>query len=178
MSAFPARWWIAGGYALELHLGTSWREHDDIDVGICRADAVHLTVALQGWELSVGANGTLTPWRGRPLDADRNEDNLWVRRKGGPWQVDVTIGSGTDTAWVFRRDPAFTVPWDLAVLHTADGTPYLAPELQLLFKSRDPRPKDHTDAAIVIPHLGAAALGVLAERLPPDHPWLALLPAV
>lgn len=32
----PFRWWISGGYALELHLAASWREHEDVDLGIPR----------------------------------------------------------------------------------------------------------------------------------------------
>ena len=35
---FTARWWISGGHALELHLGRSWREHEDSDVGVLRQD--------------------------------------------------------------------------------------------------------------------------------------------
>ena len=41
----PFRWWVCGGHALELHLGRSWRTHDDIDIGICLDDAR----ALRSW---------------------------------------------------------------------------------------------------------------------------------
>ena len=27
----PFRWWLSGGHAFELHLGRSWRHHDDTD---------------------------------------------------------------------------------------------------------------------------------------------------
>jgi lincosamide nucleotidyltransferase A/C/D/E len=49
--------------------------------------------------------------------------------------------------------------------------PYLAPDLQLLFKSKDLRPKDGVDAAEVIPSLGGGGLALLRAQLPPDHPW-------
>ncbi len=39
------------------------------------------------------------------------------------------------------------------MLVTTDGVPYLAPELQMLFKSTAIRPKDDLDAAPVIPRL-------------------------
>ncbi len=40
-SANPIDWWFAGGTALELHIGRSWRTHHDIDVGVCRAEDWH-----------------------------------------------------------------------------------------------------------------------------------------
>ena len=46
--------------------------------------------------------------------------------------LDVTIGEGSDENWICRRDPSVVVPWDLAVLRSSEGVPYLAPELQLL----------------------------------------------
>jgi hypothetical protein len=48
-----------------------------------------------------------------------------------------------------------------------DGIPYLAPELQLLYKAKAPRPKDHVDAAQVLGDLTGRAKQVLLERLPP-----------
>jgi hypothetical protein len=58
-------------------------------------------------------------------------------RRTGSWCLDVTLAEGDSEAWVYRRDPRIRVPWPQAVLSTADGVPYLAPELQLLFKSKD-----------------------------------------
>jgi hypothetical protein len=57
------------------------------------------------------------------------------------------------------------------VLAAADGTRYLAPELQLLFKSKDVRPKDDVDAARVIPLLDVVRRRRLGELLPATHPW-------
>lgn len=49
--------------------------------------------------------------------------------------------------------------------------PYLSPDLQLLFKSKNPRPKDNLDAGRVIPELGAEHRERLIQLLPPEHPW-------
>lgn len=171
------RWWIGGGRALDLFVGRSWRVHDDTDVGIARRDAGALHDLLHGWDLHVAAAGRLRPWRGGELRAERDENNVWCRRDvGDAWMLDVTIGDGDADDWIFRRDPRVRVPWDRAVLTTSDGVPYLAPELQLLFKSRDPRPKDDVDAGEVLPALGPERQEWLAHHLPPDHPWRALLP--
>lgn len=171
MAWFPARWWISGGMALELFAGRSWRDHDDVDVGICRADAVHLPAALAGWELCDAHDGTVRPWRGGSLRGV----NVWCRRRGGPWQLDVVVGAGDDERWVYRRDPSLSLPWGRAVLVSASGVPFLAPELQLLFKAKDPRPKDHADAEVVVPLLGADRVALLRSHLSGDHPWIPLL---
>jgi GNAT superfamily N-acetyltransferase len=171
-SSAPFRWWISGGHALELHLGRTWRGHEDTDVGVARQDLGAVHTHLAGWDVHVAAAGELTPWRGESLTADRHQNNVWCRTApGGPWVLDLTIGEGTDETWIFRRDPTLKVPWDLAVLRTPDGIPYLAPELQLLFKSKAPRAKDDIDAAQVIPALDDVRCRLLANHLAAEHPW-------
>ena len=171
-----ALWWVAGGHALELHLGRSWRPHDDTDAGIRRVDGVRVLRHLQeqGWEVVVAAAGVLRPWHGRELDLAASEGNVWCRRPGGPWRLDLLVGEGTDERWVYRRDPSLTRPWSRAVLRR-DGVPYLAPDLQLLFKSRTVRPKDQADADTALPHLDGGGLALLRAQLQPDHPWRPLV---
>ncbi len=174
----PFRWWIAGGHALELHCGRSWRDHDDVDVGICRSDAGGLPAVLDGWEIAVAADGVLRVWRGEPVVPDRNENNLWCRRRpDGPWELDVIVGEGSADRWVYRRNPAVALPWAEAVLASATGVPYLAPEVQLLFKAKGLRPKDHADALEVIPMLDAHRRTRLQGWVAPKHPWQELLTA-
>ena len=101
----PFRWWISGGLALELHLGRSWREHDDTDVGIRRRDASLLPGVLRGWDIHLGVSGVLQPWTGGQLASGGHENNLWCRRSPeGPWRLDVTVGEGDDDEWIYRRD--------------------------------------------------------------------------
>jgi hypothetical protein len=170
------RWWISGGRALDLHLGRSWRDHDDTDVGVLRRDAGEAHSLLAGWDLHVAAAGRLRPWHGMPLDAARQENNVWCRRTPiGPWLLDLTIGDGTDRSWIYRRDASLRLPWEHAVLRTAGGVPYLAPEVALLFKSKGLRSKDHHDAEEVIPELGSQPRARLAGWLADDHPWQRLL---
>ena len=49
--------------------------------------------------------------------------------------------------------------------------PYLAPELQLLYKSKQLRPKDDADACVVIPALEPERAARLHSMLPLGHPW-------
>lgn len=69
-------------------------------------------------------------------------------------------------------------PWETAVLRTRLRVPYLAPALQLLFKSKDLRPKDHVDAERVIPALDHRERAFLAVHLVADHPWHRFLTTV
>jgi hypothetical protein len=171
-SSATFRWWISGGHALELHLGRAWRAHEDTDVGVVRRELRSVKAHLHRWDLHVAAAGQLSPWRGEPLDAARHQNNLWCRLgPDRPWVLDLTIGEGSEQRWIYRRDPTIQLPWDRAVLRTTDGVPYLAPELQLLFKSSAPHPKDNLDAAEVIAHLDAPRREHLARLLEPDHPW-------
>lgn len=86
----------------------------------------------------------------------------------------MTVGAGTDEEWIYRREPSLRRPWDEAVLSSRSGVPYLAPELQLLFKSKDVRPKDQLDAEVVVPTLSESQRALLESWLPPDHPWTVL----
>jgi hypothetical protein len=172
----PFRWWISGGHALELHVGRSWRDHEDTDVGMVRHDLAALRNVLTPWDIHVAASGRLSPWAGENLDSALHQNNLWCRRcPDAPWQLDVTIGEGDAEAWIYRRDPRVRLQWADAVLRTGDGVPYLAPDLQLLFKSKQPRAKDEVDAREVIPELDEAQRSRLSRLLRPEHQWQALL---
>jgi hypothetical protein len=162
--------------ALELHRGRSWREHDDADVGIVRQDLPALYGRLSSWDLHVAAGGVLSPWRGERLQADEHQNNIWCRLAvREPWLLDVTVGDGSSEHWIYRRDPTLQVPWELAVLRTPDGIPYLSPELLLIFKSKSKRPKDDLDAEEVIPALDEQQRDFLRRRLDLADPWRRLL---
>jgi Aminoglycoside-2''-adenylyltransferase len=56
LRGMDARWWIAGGWALDLHLGRQTRPHHDIDVLVLREDLPGVRERLRGC-----AAGTCTP---------------------------------------------------------------------------------------------------------------------
>ncbi len=166
------RWWVAGGHALELHVGESWRTHADIDVGIVRMDADALRDHLAGWDIQIAAAGELSAWTGGVLTAAKSQNNLWCRREaGGPWELDLLVGEGTADEWIYKRDPELRRSWSDVILGSEDGVPYLAPEVQLLFKSKGQRPKDDVDAQLVIPRLSEDRRAWLMAHLPDGHDW-------
>jgi hypothetical protein len=85
------------------------------------------------------------------------------------------LAEAEDGRWLFRRDRRITRPLGDFGRRSADGVPYVAPEVQLLFKSRDPQPKDEADFAAARPLLDPAARRWLADALSlhaPGHLWL------
>ncbi len=173
----PFRWWLTGGLALEQFARASWRGHDDIDIGICREDApeVHRWLAERRQHLWIAADGKLAPWNGRELREESYEDNVWMKSSpNGPWVLDIQVGDGNEATWTYRRDKSVERQWTSVVLVT-DQVPYLAPEIQLLFKSKSPRPKDCEDARRVIPLLDGVQCAWLKTHLPSAHPWIELV---
>jgi hypothetical protein len=174
-----APWWIAGGWAIDLFLGRTTRPHGDLDVEILRRDQSELPRALTGWDLHSVAGGRVRPWSGRsPVPDEAN--SLWCRPDStGPWRMQVLLAGSEGSRWRFRRDPAV---WrELADVGkvTPDGIPYLAPEIELLFKAKAPRPKDDRDFDAAIPAMDEPSLRWLRDamaRVHPDHAWLTRIP--
>jgi Aminoglycoside-2''-adenylyltransferase len=177
-SSLTVPWWIAGGWALDLFLGRQFREHGDFDVGVLRRDFPQLRAALSNWEVFEAQNNVLSllPYDAAPR---RDVNSLWCRPPGSLlWSLEVLLDAGDTEFWVFRREPKIRRPWSEVIRRTPQGQPYLAPEIQLLYKARSPRPRDEEDFAQVIPRLDASARKWIRESLQmtqPAHDWLAAL---
>jgi len=173
-------WWIAGGWALDLFLGDQTRAHDDIDVQILRRDQGSIRAALQGWDVQGAlpsprpARWPFTEWR---LDEvlDPAIHDVWCRPRGGaPWAVQLMIGESDGDDWIFRRDARVRRALGAIGRRTDAGIPYLAPEIQLLYKATDPRPKDEADFTRVAPRLDGDSRHWLRTALAlsyPGHKW-------
>ncbi len=139
----PFLWWIAGGWAIDLFVGRQTREHDDIDVQVLRRDQHVVRAALQGWDVQAAhpeERGRAWPFRewtpNTPLDPAVHD--VWCRpHKTAPWALQLMIADTDGEEWLFRRDRRIRRPLAGIGRHSADGIPYLAPEIQLLYKSRN-----------------------------------------
>jgi hypothetical protein len=169
---YDRSWRIAGGWAIDLFAGEPYRSHADIDIEVDRNDLGLLHEALPGWKL-YAANRVVTLWSaGEPLPDDTTD--IWCRCPGGPWEMQLMTAYTTRDEWVYKRDPRIRGPLAERTLHL-DGLPVIAPEIQLLYKSKRPgRPKDEQDFAIVLPHLSESQRAWLDSALAivdPEHPW-------
>lgn len=181
-ASYAAPWWISGGWAIDLFLGTATRAHDDIDVQFLRADQAAVRVMLRGWDVQEAGHPT-TPAEDWPFhewqpDAPLTPEihDIWCRPTAdAPWALQLMVADHTDTDWICRRDPRIRRPLATVGLRTPDGIPYLAPEIQLLYKAKGLRPKDEADFAQTLPFLDEERRRWLTAALllaHPGHPWL------
>lgn len=173
-----APWWIAGGWALDLFCGTT-RQHADLDIGILRADVLSVLQTISQWQIYEAKDGRLTH-----LDSGcvprRDVHCLWCRPTGADrWAIELMLDEGDREVWVYRRDDRIRRPMSAVVQQTADRLPYLAPEIQLLYKSTAVRARDDADFGNTWPLLSPDArrwLHVAIGLADPSHPWLTFLP--
>jgi len=170
-------WWVAGGWAIDLCIGHQTRAHDDIDIGVFRSDQREIQRFFSDWDVAIASDGELRPWPvGQWLETPDND--LWVRDcRGGPWRIQLMLNNGSGDVWISRRDPRIRMQYDDAI-RVANGIPFLAPHLQLLFKASAPTPKDDADLVAAIGCLTPIEQCWLVDHiseLDPRHVWLTQL---
>ena len=168
-------WWIAGGWALDLFVGHQTRPHADLDVGILRRDVPIVLRHLASWECYEATQGNLVRMAAGAIP--RVEVNsLWCRPAGSvAWTLEILLDHSDNDRWLFRRQPQISRPLTTLTRRGASGIPYLAPEIQLLYKSKSPRPRDQTDFDCVAPLLDSDGRTWLRDSLrscDPQHEWL------
>ena len=105
-------------------------------------------------------------------------NNLPPHTPDMPADLEFLLDDSTGDEWLFRRDPSITRLLSSVVLQTPEGTPYLAPEIALLYKAKEYRPEDNSDFTSLYSILGTKERNWLATALRtcyPQHEWLASL---
>lgn len=181
-SAAPFFWCLAGGIALELALGHSIREHSDIDVFLFRRDQSAARHHLVDWDTLVAdPPGKLRYWpAGEVLDPSVHD--VWCRKSPvDDWRFQLMMDDANGVDWVSRRDAAVSLPIARITRTTTTGVRYLAPEVQLYYKAKNPRPKDEIDFKAVVDSgidLDVSWLrNVISRSYSSQHAWLASLKA-
>jgi aminoglycoside-2''-adenylyltransferase len=174
-AAVPAaRWAVAGGWAVDLHVGHPTRAHDDLEISVLAADVPAVIAAFPEpvWQWAVPSDGRLH--RHDPASIAATHQNwLWSPAEHA-FVLDVFREPHDGGMWTCRRDPALRRPWREVLRISADGIPYLSPEIVLLFKAKHRREKDEADLRSVLPVLDddrRAWLTVALDRVHPNHPW-------
>jgi hypothetical protein len=174
LTAVTHRWWIAGGWALDLFVGAESRPHKDLDIGILRRDAAAVMAGMSSFEFFEAMAGKLYRLEGDAPSA--NVHCLWARPVGSDqWLLELLLDESEHGDWVFRRDSRIRYPLDLIVQYDSNQIPYVAPEIQLLYKASRTRPEDEADFQRTVPHLSPRARAWLRRAvaiLDPDHRWL------
>ena len=173
--SFP--WYISGGWALDLFLGRVTRLHHDVDVSVPYPAQLDLRKHLteRGWKLVTPFEKRLEAW---PPHMQLQLPRHQVHAHREDAFIDFLL-TEMDGIWKYRREPAAIRSLERIGLWTEGGIPYLAPELVLLFKSKNTsnqeRPKDQLDYEKILPHLEPERRAWLRWALvatSPDHPWI------
>ena len=176
----PGFWAISSGWALDLYLGRVTRVHHDVDVVVGYADQLALRQHLsdRGWKLVTPFEGRQEPWPPHML-LRLPRQQVHAHRDGA--FIDFQLSDLSHGLWRYRRDPAIVRQLDRAVLRTEQGISFLAPELILLFKSKNTawnkreRPQDQMDFENVHSQLEPERRAWLRWALlatDPAHRWI------
>ncbi|MEM9419405.1 MAG: hypothetical protein AAGA25_10200 [Planctomycetota bacterium] len=183
MRGAACRWWIAGGWSIDLFLGRQTRDHADTDVLVLTSEQLAAQQHLSDWVLYKTKQPTPTKlalWPAEEYLAPETDiHDIWIKREvGGPWRFQLMFTEDDADRWVFRRDRRIGGALaDLGWTHP-DGFEVLRPEVQLLYKARPEarRSKDQADFESVADALTPTARVWLAEALMkqygPTHDWL------
>lgn len=144
MKDFQCPWLFSGGWSIDLALEKVTRQHDDVDICVFRDDAQRVLDYFRDWKISVAV-----PGEHRLLPCRTTDDTLPPRfglhlRKGNQF-IEILLTDKVDDMVIFRRDPSIRMTLDEFVRTDSQGRKYVAPEWQLLFKSKENREKDQQD---------------------------------
>jgi hypothetical protein len=92
--------------------------------------------------------------------------------------LEVLLNENADGVWQFRRNRQVTKPAPEIYLTNDAGIRFLAPEIVLLYKSKNPREKDEQDFQAAAKHLENEAKQWLRNALSfcyLEHKWLEFL---
>ncbi|WP_370221176.1 nucleotidyltransferase domain-containing protein [Kitasatospora sp. MAP12-22] len=177
-ASYPGSWWIAGGWAVDLHVGRVRRAHADVDVLVLARELEQFSDAFadRGLVVTDRRTGERRPWA-YPQEVEPGRETLGLA--DGPPGLEVLVGAAEGADWVFHRGRRSRRPLAELTRRGPGGLPYLSPEVVLLFKARDGRDKDELDFRALAPLLTADQRAWLAPRLsrPGDEPhrWAAEL---
>ena len=181
-SAYRGRWWIAGGWAIDLFAGGSNRKHADIDIELLRSEQHLLHEVLPGWQIFAcrfPGKDILHLWpAGEVLPLEVHD--IWCRpTTDSPWALQLMLMDHEGESWIYRRDARIGGLIDALGIE-AQGLPVIAPEIQLLFKSKGRLAKDEFDLDLALPLLNDDRRDWLINALTvsdPTNPWIERLRA-
>ena len=173
MRLFEGKWMVAGGWAIDLHIGEETRKHEDIEVAIFRDEQHHLGPLLAGCETMAVDQGRMFHWNmEKRLEQPVHEIHV---SKEGEVQLEILLNERSRGSFRFRRNEDITFPLSRMNLQSEFGIPYLNPEIVLLYKSKNTMKKDEVDFIHLLPHLNEYQREWLKQALihtEPNHPWL------
>jgi GrpB-like predicted nucleotidyltransferase (UPF0157 family) len=170
-------WYASGGWALDLFMGSVQRVHHDVDIVVPRVSQLDLQKYLMehNWKLITPFEKRLERWPPHMrLELPRHQ----IHAHREDTFIDILL-TDMDGVWRYRREPLILRSKEKMSLRSEKDIPYLAPELVLLFKSKNTgnheRAKDQLDFEKTLPHLDPEQRAWLRWALVatiPEHSWV------
>ena len=178
MDGFPGTWFVSGGWAIDLFLGVVTREHEDIEIGIYRPDQCLLRQHFRGFQFEKvfpsAQGGQWVSWQDQEVLHLPVHQIRVTRAAKESLALEFLLNECDGGNWVSRRHPGLVRPLGQVFLQSSLGIPILAPEIQLLFKAKQTRPKDQADFVAACHRLSPGRrkwLGAVMLQFYPAHPW-------
>ncbi len=161
-------WAVCGGWAIDLFLNRATRPHKDVDFVVLRKDQLIIQEYLlsRGWTLEKAVSGQLIPWKiGQWIDLPVH--TIWCKNpKASPDFIELLFNEVDEINFHFRRDTSITLPLEKMIISSASGIPILAPEIVLLYKSKNVETSLYmVDFKKVLPKLSLETRGWIATAL-------------
>ena len=203
LNLLDAKWFVSGGWAIDIHLNRITRERCDLDISVPSSDRLKCIEFFldKGWRIE----GKLHDgFKSLQKISDYTDDihYFWSFPEGVNFvseyvdargnrrigynrnfqskldYIEVFFDSIEYGHFIFRRDPRVKRHEDWAILER-DGLRYLAPELILLYKSNSLSEKNILDFHVTVDTLNDDSLTWLQQALSfvygNSHQWLELL---
>jgi len=174
MRGFGRPWFVSGGWAIDLFLGEVTRKHEDLEVGIYRADQEAFREWLAGWEFERVDGERWEAWEAREV-LELPDHQARVRDGVGAMEFEVFLNEATEGRWLSRRHAGLWRGLGEVWMVGEVGVPFISPEIQLLYKAKYQRAKDEHDFELAAPRLDEGRRRWLIEGLRlchPGHDWL------
>ncbi len=183
MANFPGLWWIGGGWAIDLWLGSQSRDHEDIEVCVLRRNQNVFRTYCAGWQFFTPRNDQWAPMADDEVLAPprfmlqfQQTSGTAVTVRGMPPTFEFLLNDvAEDDQWIFLPEPSIHVPLDYVYGVSPSNVRVTMPEIILLHKALYVRSKDEHDFQRVRPHLNNEQrmwLVMQLARLRPEHAWL------
>lgn len=179
----PFKWWITGGWSIDLFLGKQTRSHFDIDVAIARSDQLGAQSYLRRWDFwstrrDDEGDIILERWKiGHTLD--RDIPGVWAREsKDAPWRYEFLFQEISDGVWTFRYNNSVQHSLENIGGYSSENVSILLPEISLLLKAVRLQDVDEEDFQRVLPRLNLGQceqLSIDLSKIRSNHQWLSAL---
>lgn len=176
----PAGWAVAGGWAIDLFLGRSTRPHADVDIAVWRDEQRELRRFLEPhWRVEVVDDHRLRPWAVDEWLALPLHEIHAQSRGEADRHLEFLLNERDASDWIYRRSNERRA-LERAILRQGEVA-FLAPEIVLLYKSKNPRDADDADLRAVLASMSLEQRDWLRHavaRQYPSHRWLARMDAL